>query len=73
MQILVQVSYSRGDAMAAAAPSITMLTLGIFVINAFLDFKRRTTPNVVPMDYYMEEDDSNGNTGKEVEAGDSSE
>jgi hypothetical protein len=52
MQILVQVSYSRGDAMAAAAPSITMLTLGIFDINAFLDFKRRTTPNVVPMDYY---------------------
>jgi hypothetical protein len=54
MQILVQVAYNPADAMAAAAPSQTMLTLGIFAINAFLDFKMRTTPNEIPIDYYFE-------------------
>mmetsp|Transcript_12413 Transcript_12413/g.21734 ORF Transcript_12413/g.21734 Transcript_12413/m.21734 type:complete len:353 (-) Transcript_12413:221-1279(-) len=62
MQILVQVGYNPGGVMAAAAPSQTMLTLGIFVINAFLDFKRRTTPNQVPMNYYTEGDSNEGSS-----------
>jgi hypothetical protein len=51
-QILVQVSYNPAGEAAAAAPSQTMLTLGIFAINAFLDYKMRTTPNEIPIDYY---------------------
>jgi hypothetical protein len=52
LQILTQVAYAPGGAMAAAAPSRTMLTLGVNVLPAFLDFKMRTTPDTIPFDYY---------------------
>jgi hypothetical protein len=52
MQILTQVSYAPGGMAAAAAPSQTMLTMGICVIVAYLDFKMRTTPEEIPADYY---------------------
>jgi hypothetical protein len=52
MQILTQVAYAPGGNAAARAPSTMMLTLGINVLPAFLDFKMRTTPEEVPADYY---------------------
>jgi hypothetical protein len=52
MQILTQVAYAEGGNAAARAPSTMMLTLGINVLPAFLDFKMRTTPEEVPADYY---------------------
>ena len=52
LQILVQVSYLPAGTAAAAAPSQTMLTLGIHIILAVLDIKMRTTPEIVPDNYY---------------------
>jgi hypothetical protein len=56
MQILTQVSYAPGGMAAAAAPSQTMLTMGVCMIVAYLDFKMRTTPQEIPADYYGIED-----------------
>jgi hypothetical protein len=53
LQIMVQFAYNPADIAAAAAPSVTMLTMGIFVINGFLEFKARTTPAEIPLDYYV--------------------
>lgn len=52
LMIITQVSWAPGGAMAAAAPSIACLTFGAHVLPAFLDFKARTTPEVLPADYY---------------------
>ena len=52
LQIMVQVAYNPAGTAAAAAPSQTMLTMGVFVINGFLDYKARVTPSPIPLDYY---------------------
>uniref|UniRef100_A0A7S1GQX7 Uncharacterized protein n=1 Tax=Cyclophora tenuis TaxID=216820 RepID=A0A7S1GQX7_CYCTE len=52
LMIIVQISYLPGNTQAAAAPSRACLTLGAHVLPAFLDFKMRTTPEVLPMDFY---------------------
>jgi hypothetical protein len=61
LAVMVQVAYNPADAAAAAAPSLSMLTSAVYAINAFLDFKMRSTPNDIPADYYSEE----GGTQKE--------
>jgi hypothetical protein len=61
LQIMVQVAYTPADMAAAAAPSVTMLTMGIYVINGFLDYKAWTTPDQIPLDYYHVDDDFNEN------------
>ena len=52
MQIMTQVSYLPGDALASAAPTIACLSLGMTMLPAFLDFKMRTTPEHIAADYY---------------------
>mmetsp|Transcript_4024 Transcript_4024/g.9165 ORF Transcript_4024/g.9165 Transcript_4024/m.9165 type:complete len:124 (+) Transcript_4024:450-821(+) len=52
LMILVQVAYLEGGAMAPAAPSRACLTLGAHVLPAFLDYKMRSTPEELPVDYY---------------------
>lgn len=52
LQILTQVAYAPGGTAAAAAPSQTMLTMGISVIVAYMDFKARTVPEIIADNYY---------------------
>ena len=52
LQILTQVSYAPAGMAAAAAPSQTMLTLGVGLMVSYLDYKMRTTPEVLPENYY---------------------
>jgi hypothetical protein len=52
MQILTQIAFAPAGARAAAAPSVAMLTLGVNVLPAFLDFRMRTTPDEFPANYY---------------------
>lgn len=52
LMVVVQVSYLPGGQLAAAAPSRACLTLGAHVLPAFLDFKMRSTPELLPADYY---------------------
>lgn len=68
-QILVQVAYAPGGAAAAAAPSQTMLTMGINFIVAYLDYKMRSTPDELPHDYYFIEEASDSDK-EEVEVED---
>ena len=44
LQILTQVGTAPGGMAAPAAPSQVMLTMGINVMVAYLDYKARTTP-----------------------------
>lgn len=66
LQIMVQVAYIPAGMAAAAAPSQTMLTMGVFVINGFLDFKARTTPAQIPPDYYVVDMKEEEKTDKEA-------
>lgn len=52
LAVMVQVAYNPGDAAAAAAPSLTMVTSSIYAANAFMDFKIRSTPDAAT--YYFE-------------------
>lgn len=52
VQILTQVGYAPGGMLAPAAPTIACLSLGMNVIAAFLDWKMRTVPAILPSDYY---------------------
>lgn len=67
LQVLVQVSYAPGGTAAAAAPSQTMITLGISVIVAYLDFKMRITPDALPRNYYGLEEVEVESSGTETE------
>ena len=52
MQILTQFAYAPGGVAAAGAPSVTMLTLGLHVLPAYLDYKMRTVPVIISASYY---------------------
>ena len=52
LMILTQIAWAPGGVDAAAAPSVACLTLGAHVLPAFLDYKARSTPEVLPSDYY---------------------
>ena len=52
MMVMTQVSWAAGDTIAGASPTIATLTFGIHLLPAFLDFKARSTPDVLPEDYY---------------------
>lgn len=52
VQILAQVGYAPEGMLAPAAPTIACLSLGMNVIAAFLEYKMRTMPLVLPADYY---------------------
>ena len=52
MQILTQVGYAPEGMLAPAAPTIACLSLGISLMSAYLDYKMRNTPKVLPADYY---------------------
>ena len=52
MQNLSQIAYAPGGMAAPMAPSVTMLTLGLNVFPAYLDYKMRNTPDVLPEGYY---------------------
>jgi len=60
LQILVQVCYVPGGNAAPAAPTYTMMTMGMSVMVAFLDFKMRTVPDEFPPDYYGMELENDG-------------
>lgn len=57
-QVVVQVSYSPGGEMAGAAPMITALSVGLNLMPAFLDYKRRTVPEPITPEYYGLEEKS---------------
>jgi hypothetical protein len=50
MMIVTQISWGANG--AVAAPIVAIVTLGIHVITAFLDFKARTTLEEIPVEYY---------------------
>jgi hypothetical protein len=52
MQYLVQIGYGPGDENAAAVPTLTLLSVGLNVLPAFLDYKMRTVPQIVTNKYY---------------------
>ena len=52
MQILTQVGFAPEGMLAPAAPTIACLSLGISMMSAYLDYKMRNTPEVLPADYY---------------------
>jgi len=52
LMIITQFSLSPGAGYAAAAPSVACLTLGAHVLPAFLDYKARTTPDVLSSAYF---------------------
>ena len=52
LQIMTQVSYPPAGTVAAAAPAIACLSLGLNVMPAFLDHKMRNLPAVITEDYY---------------------
>lgn len=52
MQIITQVAYAPEGAMASAAPTIACLSMGLCALPAFLDYKMRTLPEVLPAEYY---------------------
>jgi hypothetical protein len=67
MTVVTQVAYSPGDAAAALAPSVAMLTLGSNVMPAFLDFKMRTVPEKFPANYYYADEQGIISADKVVE------
>lgn len=70
--ILVQVSIGAGDSFAATATSLCAFTFAIHVFPAYLDHKMRSTPTVLPADYYGPVDKETARTQKaEVEGSDS--
>jgi hypothetical protein len=52
LQYIVQISYMVGDENAAAMPSLALLSLGMNLLPAYLDFKMRTTPHYLTNEYY---------------------
>ena len=56
MQILTQVGYAPEGMLAPAAPTIACLSLGISLMSAYLDYKMRNTPEILPADYYGSSD-----------------
>lgn len=52
LQIVAQIGYLEGGTMAAAAPTIAAMSLGLNLMPAFLDHKMRTLPAQFPDDYY---------------------
>jgi hypothetical protein len=52
LQIITQVSYSKGGMFAPAAPTIFCLSFGLNLMPAFLDFKVRNTPETMLPEFY---------------------
>lgn len=52
LQYIAQISYGDGDENAAALPSLAMLSLGMNLMPAYLDYKMRTTPQYLTNEYY---------------------
>jgi hypothetical protein len=50
--VMAQVYLLPGALGAGRAPSMTVLSTGLYVLPAFLDFKMRNLPYVFPPDYY---------------------
>lgn len=70
LQIMVQVAYAPGGNAAAAAPSQTMLTLGLSTICVFLDYKGRTTPDDLKnSDYGLKDDDDDDDLDDDMHKG----
>lgn len=66
MQVITQVGYAPGGDLAPAAPTIACLSVGLCALPAFLDFKMRNLPELLPADYYGIGD---GYDKSDVEAG----
>lgn len=52
MQVITQVAYASDGDLAPAAPTTACLSVGFCALLAFSDYKMRTTPEVLPADYY---------------------
>lgn len=52
MQVVTQVGFQPAGMFAPAAPSYACLYLGISIMSPYLDYKMRTTPEELPIDYY---------------------
>jgi hypothetical protein len=62
--VLIQVSISEGDNFAAVAPSLFSLSFAIHIFPAYLDYKMRSTPAVLPVDYYSSHTNHDSETQK---------
>jgi len=70
LMILVQVAYLPGNTMAAAAPGRACFTLGAHLLPAFLEYKMRSTPEILPLDYYGLGGEDDVAEDEDVETGD---
>jgi hypothetical protein len=52
LQIMTQISYPPADTLAAAAPTVALISVGLNVMPAYLDHKMRNLPAVISEDYY---------------------
>jgi hypothetical protein len=52
LQYIVPISYGSGDENAAALPSLALLSLGLNLLPAYLDYKMRTAPFYLTNEYY---------------------
>jgi hypothetical protein len=52
LQILTQISYPPADTLAAAAPTVALISVGLNVMPAYLDYKMRNLSPVMTEDYY---------------------
>jgi hypothetical protein len=52
LQVMVQIGYAPGTALAGAVPSVTAMTLGLNIMPAYLDWKYRVTPRRIRSKYY---------------------
>ncbi|KAG7373322.1 hypothetical protein IV203_034046 [Nitzschia inconspicua] len=50
--VMTQVYLLPGGEGAGLAPTVTVLTFGVYMLTAFLDFKMRNLPFTFPSDYY---------------------
>jgi hypothetical protein len=55
LQVIVQIGYVPGDTLSAAAPKVFGLMVGLNLMPAYLDYKARTVPDDMPMEYYDSE------------------
>ncbi len=52
LMVITQISWLPGDAGAGAAPTVACVTFGTHIIVPFLDYKARTMPEVITLEYY---------------------